>query len=219
MKKAVYVIDKTYEINGVLHPVRVSFRRKRGFVLRVSSKDKKTLLVSAPRYAMMCPSEVDWAISKHAARILENSKKNSACHFESELPKIYDGKTLLILGKKEEVGSRSPKDIEGFLMKVGLSYFIKRASEWARIMGVPYAPSIRVRTMSTRFGVNHLARHVITFTTLAICYAPEIVDYLIIHELAHCFVRGHQKDFYAIVKKYDPQYKIHSRKLKKGIYV
>ncbi len=104
-------------------------------------------------------------------------------------------------------------------MKAGLSYFINRVGDWARIMKVPYTPSIRVRTMSTRFGVNHLARHVITFTTLSICYAPEIVDYLIIHELAHCFVRGHQKDFYAIVNKYDPQYKIHSRKLKKGIYV
>ena len=219
MKKAVCVIEKDCEIMGVIHKLRISFRRRTGFVMRLSTKDQKTLLLSAPRSAIRNMEEVDKLIPSLAETILDKYKKGFPCHLETEISKIYDGTNLLILGKKEEVGALSPEEVEKVLKEKGYAYYADRVQVWARKMRIPYPLTFRIRTMTTRFGVNSIARHVITFSTIAICYSPEIVDYLIVHELAHCFVRGHQKDFYAIVNKYDPQYKIHSKKLKKGIYV
>ena len=186
--------------------------------MRVSTKDGKTLFLSAPRYAFMNMAEVDRIALELGQYVLEKHQRNSACSFISELPKIYDGKYLLILGKKEEVGSLSADQVERLLKDRGLAYFTARAQEWARTMKIPYPLAFRIRTMGTRFGVNSISKHIITFSTISICYSPEIVDSLIVHELAHCFAPGHQKDFYAIVNKYDPEYKIHSKKLKKGIY-
>ena len=42
----------------------------------------------------------------------------------------------------------------------------------------------------------------------------EVRDYVIVHELAHRIEMNHSKDFWAIVEKYDSDYKTHRKWLK-----
>ena len=76
--------------------------------MRLSTKDQKTLLLSAPRSAIRNMEEVDKLIPSLAETILDKYKKGFPCHLETEISKIYDGTNLLILGKKEEVGQKRP---------------------------------------------------------------------------------------------------------------
>jgi predicted metal-dependent hydrolase len=43
----------------------------------------------------------------------------------------------------------------------------------------------------------------------------ELIDYIIIHELAHSKQMNHSKAFWSLVESADPNYKIHRRELKK----
>jgi len=46
-------------------------------------------------------------------------------------------------------------------------------------------------------------------------YPPEIIDYVIIHELAHLTHHNHSHQFWSYVAHYDPDYKQHRNYLKK----
>ena len=40
------------------------------------------------------------------------------------------------------------------------------------------------------------------------------IEYVVLHELCHIFYMNHQKDFWALVEKYMPDYKIRRKNLK-----
>ena len=42
----------------------------------------------------------------------------------------------------------------------------------------------------------------------------ECIEYVVLHELCHIFYMNHQKDFWALVEKYMPDYKVRRKKLK-----
>jgi len=45
---------------------------------------------------------------------------------------------------------------------------------------------------------------------------PEVIDYVIIHELVHTDVKGHSKNFWRNVESYIPNYKLHENWLKEN---
>lgn len=115
-------------------------------------------------------------------------------------------------------GELSDKEFDELTLKrLLLEYVTIRQRELEEIMGVP-PYKIKVRTMSSKYGVNSLKSNSITYTTSLVHYSKEIIDTVIVHELAHYYQRNHQKAFYNIVYRYSPNYKELQKKLKKGIY-
>ena len=78
----------------------------------------------------------------------------------------------------------------------------------------PY--NVRVRRMTTRYGSNAKGTHSVTYSLILMHYSPEIIDSVVVHELAHHFVRDHSQKFYNVVYKYCPDYKELHKKLRKG---
>lgn len=78
--------------------------------------------------------------------------------------------------------------------------------------------SLTIRYMTTRYGVNSVSRKRITLTSFLIHYDYDIIDSVIIHELAHDRIHNHGQNFYNEVLKYCPNYYELDKKLKKGIY-
>lgn len=99
-----------------------------------------------------------------------------------------------------------------------LSYLTKRTRELEKVMAIPLAHKVRLRLMKTRWGTNSLKTRTITYNLRLIHYHPDIIDAIIIHELAHYYLGGHGKNFYQLVGKYCPNYPLLSRNLKRSHY-
>lgn len=74
---------------------------------------------------------------------------------------------------------------------------------------------IFIKDQSSRWGSCSSAGN-LNFNYNLVHYAPEIIDYVIIHELSHLVHLDHSAAFWALVAKYDGHYQAHRRALKKS---
>ncbi|MEG2283721.1 MAG: SprT family zinc-dependent metalloprotease [Bacilli bacterium] len=71
---------------------------------------------------------------------------------------------------------------------------------------IPY-PSLKIRSMKTRWGVCHTKDYTITLNLELIKKDISCLDYVIIHELAHLVEANHKAAFWKIVSEHCPNYK------------
>ena len=69
------------------------------------------------------------------------------------------------------------------------------------------SPILKIRTMTSRWGVYNRRNHTITLNSKLIESDIEKIDYVIIHELSHIIHFNHSKDFWLLVSKYCNNYK------------
>lgn len=75
-------------------------------------------------------------------------------------------------------------------------------------------PTLKIRSMKTRWGVYNRVKHNITLNSHLIEYEIDKIDYVIIHELSHVIHFDHSKNFWNLVSKYCPNYKQMRKDLK-----
>lgn len=83
---------------------------------------------------------------------------------------------------------------------------------WADRMGLP-VPHLTVRTMTTRWGSCNAVTQRISLSTELARRDPELLEYVIVHELAHLIEQSHNKRFYAVMDTYLPDWKTKRRTL------
>ncbi|MBR4230876.1 MAG: SprT-like domain-containing protein [Bacilli bacterium] len=74
---------------------------------------------------------------------------------------------------------------------------------------------LKIRKMKTRWGVCNRHNNTITLNTELIKKKVDLIDYVIIHEMAHFYEGNHSKKFWAIVEKACPNYKLRRKELRK----
>lgn len=79
---------------------------------------------------------------------------------------------------------------------------------------IDFIPQLKIRKMTSRFGVCYYKKASITLSTLLMHYELDCIDYVIVHELAHFIQPNHSKKFYYLVEMYLPNYKSTEKKLK-----
>ncbi|MFC1656229.1 M48 family metallopeptidase [Patescibacteria group bacterium] len=93
----------------------------------------------------------------------------------------------------------------------------ERADHFSEKHNLPYK-SIRLSSAKTRWGscgpTNNL-----NFNWIIMFAPPEVVDYLVVHELAHTKHRHHQKSFWKLVEEIDPGYKKNRKWLRDNAYL
>jgi len=75
-------------------------------------------------------------------------------------------------------------------------------------------PNLKIRKMTSRWGVCNLKNKNITLNYYLYKYDIECLDYVIIHELSHFIYPNHSKNFWNLVSKYCENYKSLRKKLK-----
>ena len=88
-----------------------------------------------------------------------------------------------------------------------------RKTEWfARIMGVTYG-RIAIREQKTRWG-SCSSKGNLNFNWLLILAPPEVLDYVVVHELCHRRQMNHSQAFWKEVEKILPDYRERQKWLK-----
>lgn len=117
--------------------------------------------------------------------ILDNT---ITCHDETALDKFYQDECLRVFEEEIEICKKCFKNLPEF--------------------------SLKIRKMRTRWGVCNTRRHIITLNSELLKKDVSLIDYVIVHEMAHFYEGNHGKHFWEIVSMVIPDYKERRKKLK-----
>ena len=91
--------------------------------------------------------------------------------------------------------------------KKAMEIFPKRVAYYAKIMGCENTyRRITIKEQKTRWGSCSSNRN-LNFNWKLVLLPEEVLDYVVVHELAHLFEMNHSKAFWMIVERVLPDYK------------
>lgn len=147
-------------------------------------------------------------------------------------PKNLEGYSFSLLGKLTKISLTDGEKV-GYDAQQNVIYLPKEKSQdclvkWlkdnakriltmvsqrkAAEMGVSYT-SITVTSAKTRWG-SCSGKNAISYT-FRLLYCPrEVIDYVVVHELAHTLQHNHSKKFWQVVERYIPDWKTRRKWLK-----
>ena len=91
------------------------------------------------------------------------------------------------------------------LANKALKYIPERVAYFSKIIGVTYG-RITIRNQKTRWG-SCSSKGNLNFNCQLMLAPPEIIDYVVVHELCHRKEMNHSKNFWREVEKILPDYK------------
>lgn len=140
-----------------------------------------------------------------------------------ELNRILEEKSAWIEAHLQEIKEQeaeqkalpkfSKQEIKELANKA-LAYIPERVKYYAPIVGVNYT-RITIRNQKTRWG-SCSSKGGLNFNCLLMLTPPEVVDYVVVHELCHRKEMNHSKAFWAEVEKVLPDYKSAKRWLREN---
>lgn len=106
-------------------------------------------------------------------------------------------------------------DIDNWYKKQAKKLFLERLDyNYERFSKkIPY-PKLRIRKMTSRWGVCNVRTHVITLNLELIKRDISYLDYVIIHEMSHLIHGDHSTAFWRLVEENMPNYKKYREEMK-----
>ena len=124
---------------------------------------------------------------------------------------IFDGDNFkLYYNKYDEAIFR--KHIDAFYRKEAIVYVLPLLQKWSNIMKLPYK-KVSFRKTKRQWG-SCSSENTISLNIMMMKLPHDIIQYIVIHELAHIKHKHHQKAFWELVSKHLPMYKEFAQKLK-----
>jgi len=77
---------------------------------------------------------------------------------------------------------------------------------WSERMGLE-PPTFGVRIMTSRWGTCQVQKRHITLSLQLAMYSDELLEYVVVHELAHLFAPNHGPEFKAVMERYLPEWR------------
>jgi len=96
--------------------------------------------------------------------------------------------------------------------KLAKAHLSERVSVFGEQMNI-FPASVKVNSAKARWG-SCSSRGNINFSWRLIMASDDVIDYVVVHELAHLRHMNHSSEFWAIVERFLPDYRERSRELK-----
>lgn len=106
----------------------------------------------------------------------------------------------------------SPEDLTEENIAQMKEKFRQKVEDYAKLMGVTYG-RITIRNQKTRWGSCSSDGN-LNFNFKLFFLPEHLMDYVVVHELAHRIHMNHSKDFWKVVATYCPEYKKCTQELK-----
>ena len=197
---------------------KVIITRKRMNSIRYRLRDD-TFLISAPYLATK--DSIQRGLVKYAPILIKKvkpqAKSDDFIYIFGYKYDLYDAGTLT-LNNGQSIFYKDINDLDKKLKKSFLSYMTYRVRYFENIMQLnPH--NVRVRKMNTRYGSNSKKTNTVCFSLTLLHYSPDIIDSVVVHELAHSIHFDHSKAFYSVVYKYCKDYDRLHKKLSSGVFL
>ena len=129
-------------------------------------------------------------------RLIEHSKKRTNLIFNQEAFSLYYHQYDEILFQKH---------IDHFYKEKAKQFVPLLVEKWSEQMDLS-PTSIRFRKTKRQWG-SCSGKNVLSFNTMLMKLPQDVIQYIIVHELAHIKHKHHQKSFWNLVEQYLPDYK------------
>lgn len=127
---------------------------------------------------------------------------------------VESGEVRLVRGRLELAKGRGARDLVRWYQRVGEPWLGKRVQPWASRMGAQMT-GLRVRPLGYRWGSCSQDGNVnIHWATMQL--PPTLIDYVLVHELAHLERRDHGHEFWRTVERTMPGYEVHRERLRRA---
>ena len=210
-------------------------RSSKSLSIRISINAKAQVIVSAPKLIpefmirKFVEGQEEW-IEQNLAKVKKNQvavKTDELYIFDKKYQVVVNnaasrmgvtvsGETILVNNLSAKTPAKIQQQIEDFLKKTATKYVSTRTAILAKQIGISYK-RIAMREQSSRWG-SCSSHGNLNFNWRLVHYPPAIIDYVIIHELAHRQEMNHSKKFWEIVRAHDSEYLIHKGQLRKKRY-
>ena len=172
-----------------IQPSKIIYSKRKTLCLQITREGE--FVVRAPKRASksfiynFVAKKQDW-VAKSIAKIVQRVKKSPKLDYSQEQIQEYK--------------------------KTARSLLEERLNQRSQIMGFDYT-NFRLSSARTRWG-SCSGKDVISLNWRLVLVDLRLIDYVVIHELAHVKQKNHSSKFWSLVEKYCPNYKHLRRELK-----
>lgn len=189
-------------------PVKASKREIQAFIetnqewiLENWLKLQKTIVEPSVRY-YESGVKVPYIGEDLEIQILETAQKVISARYESK-------NHLILMGLPPDVSSERSQDVvreilEKWYKMKARSVFVQKLDSWSKVMGVRYN-QFRLKEQKTRWGSCSSLGN-INLNWRVIMAPEQVIDYLVIHELAHLKYLNHSQEFWNVVAEFCPDH-------------
>ena len=132
---------------------------------------------------------------------------------ESELERIRLTDTSIYIYSKEIDNTQIDKKLLEWKVEKLKAILDEYLNKYTKLLNINI-DYYQIKKLSSAWGIYHKKENYISFNSDLIEKDIECIEYVVLHELCHIFYMNHQKDFWALVEKYMPDYKVRRKKLK-----
>ena len=157
-------------------------------------------------------------------------RKQLSKYANLKFQKITLGKEVLIFGKLHKIddievkelkmmldniseSSKIEKSYDEFYHIIAKHYMVKRVEYFATIMQLTFN-DLKFKKLKSRWGSCN-SNGVIVLNTQILKHKKELIEYVIVHELAHLVHMNHSKEFHNLVDRYIDDSKRKRKELKR----
>lgn len=116
---------------------------------------------------------------------------------------------------KNDIIVKDDEELISKLKKLAYDIILSRVRKYEEIMKTK-KHDIKITTMSAARGKNYYKKALLTFSSELIHFSIDLIDAIVVHELAHDFYQDHSQKFYSVVYTYCPDYDQRIKKLSYG---
>lgn len=116
--------------------------------------------------------------------------------------------------RAKETGMKLTEQQKHFYREKAREVLTNRVQYYALVMGITYG-RISIREQKTRWGSCSAAGN-LNFNWKLVLMPPGVMDYVVVHELAHRREMNHSRKFWELVESYMPDYKKYRSWLKEN---